>query len=170
LQKWNAGMTQAEIDRISEEKWEKKRLHEEDLHWKPLYPNNYIRNGQEGLYCLIFKKSENSIYCCKWTILFQMKEKEPLFETSEIEAYILLMKRYYDVKGPLKYPLPYSESFYGELFREQKKKTSRTFVASDVNDYGDFERAYKTLEEAKQGALHRCGCQGLNRETVIKKS
>lgn len=45
LRKWNAGMTQEEIDRIREEKWEKKRLHEEDLVWYPVHPNNMPCNG-----------------------------------------------------------------------------------------------------------------------------
>ena len=49
------------------------------------------------------------------------------------------------------------------------KENKRTLCSGDVNDYGDFVRAYKTLEEAKAGALARCGWQGLNRETIIKK-
>ena len=101
LRKWNAGMTQEEIDRIKEEKWEKKRLHEEDLIWHPVHPNNMPCNGVDGIYCLLFKKSEKSIYCCKWTIEYQQQEKEPMLISSDapIEAYILHMKRYFEVKA-----------------------------------------------------------------------
>ena len=54
-------------------------------------------------------------------------------------------------------------------FNDIGKENKRTLSSGDVNDYGDFVRAYKTLEEAKAGALARCGWQGLNRETIIKK-
>ncbi len=42
LRKWNAGMTQKEIERLKEEEWERKRLHEKDLIWKPVHPNKMI--------------------------------------------------------------------------------------------------------------------------------
>ncbi len=164
LQKWNAGMTQEEIDRIKKENWEKRRLHEEDLTWKPLYPNNMPDNGIKGMYCLLFKKTEKGFYCCKWTIEYQRQEIEPMQICSDapIEAYILHMKRYFDVKGPRKYPEPGND-----IMTELNDKDEITFSGNDVNDYGDFIRAYKTLEEAKAGALTRCGWQGLNREAII---
>ena len=170
LRKWNAGMTQEEIDRIKEEKWEKKCLHEEDLIWHPVHPNNMPCNGVDGIYCLLFKKSEKSIYCCKWTIEYQQQEKEPMLISSDapIEAYILHMKRYFEVKGPLKYPKPSNHEGWS-IVNDIGKTEKRTLSSGDVNDYGDFIRAYKTLEEAKTGALARCGWQGLNRETIIKK-
>lgn len=167
LKKWNAGMTQQEIDQIREEKWEKKRLHEEDLIWKPVYPNNMSSNPIDGLFCLLFKKTDSGIYACKWTIQYQHKEIEPMLISCDapIEAYILHMKRYFEVKGPLEYPNPSKDGLLDNLRRSDK----RTFNNSDVNSYGDFERAYSTLEDAKKGALARCGWQGLNRETIIKK-
>ncbi len=170
LQKWNAGMTQEEINRIKAEKWEKKRLHEEDLMWHPLHPNNMPNNGTEGLYCLIFKKLGNNVYACKWTIAYQFEEEAPMRISSDspVEAYILHMKRYFDVKGPLKYPRPNNHRG-DEIIRDIKRETRRTLHNADINDYGDFVRAYKTLEDAKTGALARCGWQGLNRETIIKK-
>lgn len=170
LRKWNAGMTQEEIDRIKEEKWEKKRLHEEDLVWHSVHPNNMPCNGSKGLYCLLFKKSGKSIYGCKWTIQYQQKEIEPMLSSigSPIEAYILHMKRYLDVKGPLKYPRPNNHRDW-DIIRDIHKENRRTLHNDDINDYGDFVRAYKTLEEAKAGALARCGWQGLNRETIIRK-
>ena len=85
-----------------------------------------------------------------------------------IEAYILHMKRYFDVKGPLKYPKP-SNHEDRSIINDIGKENKLTLSSGDVNDYGDFVRAYKTLEEAKAGALDRCGWQGLNRETIIKK-
>lgn len=166
LRKWNEGMTQEEIRRINEEKWEKKRLHEEDLIWNPVHPNNMPWNGTDGLYCLLFRKDEDKIYCCKWTIQYQLKEIEPMgvSDHSPIEAYILHMKRYFDVKGPLKYPRPNNHCDIGLGWED-----GPTLNNDDINDYGRFIRAYKTLEEAKEGALTRCGWQRLNRETLINR-
>ena len=99
-----------------------------------------------------------------------MKKKIRMMISSDspIEAYILHMKRYFDVKGPLKYPKP-SNHEDRSIINDIGKENKRTLSSGDVNDYGDFVRAYKTLEEAKAGALARCGWQGLNRETIIKK-
>lgn len=35
--------------------------------------------------------------------------------------------------------------------------------------YGDFYYAYRSLEEAKEGALARCAWNGLNRDTIMKQ-
>ena len=85
-----------------------------------------------------------------------------------IEAYILHMKRYFEVKGSLKYPKPSNHEDWS-IVNDIGKSEKRTLSSGDINDYGDFVRAYKTLEDAKTGALARCGWQGLNRETIIKK-
>ena len=169
LIKWNAGMLQEDIDRIKKEKWERKRLHETDLDWYPVHPNNMPNNGIAGLYCLIFKQTECGIYCCKWTIEYQRKEIKPMMlsDDSPIEAYILHMKRYFDVKGELRYPKPSNQALNDMIF-SKNMGDSQTLCSEDVNDYGDFERAYLTLEDAKAGALARCGWQGLNRETILK--
>jgi len=136
----------------------------------PTVKNLRLENGIEGLYCLIFKKSGDGIYCCKWTIEYQYKEIEPMLISSDspIEAYILHMKRYFDVKGSLKYPRPNNHRDW-DIIRGIHKESRRTLHNDDINDYGEFIRAYKTLEEAKAGALARCGWQGLNRETVVRK-
>ncbi len=170
LRKWNAGMTQEEIDRIKEEKWEKKRLREEDMVWHPVYPNNMPDNGEAGIYCLIFKESSDGIYCCKWTIEYQLEETGPMCTEfdAKTEAYILHMKRYFDVKGPLEYPEPNNHRDR-DIIRDIHREDRPTLHNCDINDYGDFVRAYKTLEEAKAGALARCGWQGLNRETVLRR-
>ena len=44
-----------------------------------------------------------------------------------------------------------------------------TFTSDGVNDEGEFVRSYKTLEDAKRGAAHRCGGYGFNRDTILKK-
>ena len=146
IKDWNDGITQKEIDKKQEQEHERKRLKEEDLFWHALYPNNMKENGIEGYYCRLFRKDETDetkYYCCKWTIVFQHKEIEPMRIGSEIESYNLHMKRYFDYENEVK------ELRY------------------DVNDYGDFVRNYKTLEEAKEGALARCGWQRLNKDTVL---
>lgn len=77
-----------------------------------------------------------------------------------IEAYNLFMARYFMVQGPLSYPEP-SRDF------DWRNKEGITFSACGVNSYGDFVRSYRTLEEAKKGAVARCGWQGLNRDTIL---
>lgn len=41
--------------------------------------------------------------------------------------------------------------------------------ALEVECRGDFYYAYRSLEEAKEGALARCAWIGLNRDTIIKQ-
>ena len=77
------------------------------------------------------------------------------------------MKRYFDVEGPLEYPEPCDKP--DTYNQDLKDDEGHTFCNNDINDYGDFVRAYRTLEDAKTGALARCGWQGLNRETIIKE-
>lgn len=72
---------------------------------------------------------------------------------AKVEAYILFCKRYFDLEELFDYPSP-SNAYSSGLF-------------AGVNDYGTFERAYKTLDDAKKGAMDRCSWQGLNEDTVI---
>ncbi len=94
-------------------------------------------------------KSEESVYCCKWTIEYQQQEEKPMLISSDspIEAYILHMKRYFNVKGALKYPKP-SNHEDRSIVNDIGKENKRTLSSGDINDYGDFVRAYKTLEDA----------------------
>lgn len=169
LQDWNNGLSREDIVKRNEAEWDRKRLREEDLIWKPVYENNVISEytGPVGEYCLLFQKSEEKIDCCKWTIEYQFEEEEPMMISNDslIEAYILHRKRYFDVKGPLRIPDPkrYSSEDYSKALKNED-----TLSEFSVNDYGDFERAYRTLEEAKKGALARCGWQGFNKDTLLK--
>lgn len=162
IRDWNAGLMTEDIKKMNEAERERLQLREEDLVWKPLYPNNMTGNGQEGFYSLIFKRDGDRIYACKWTIEYQYEETEPMSHISSapIEAYNLFMARYFNVQGPLSYPEPAKDL-------DWREKEEITFSACGVNTYGDFVRSYRALEEAKKGAVARCGWQGLNRDTIL---
>ena len=154
IRDWNKGLIQEDIDKIKEAEHKRVKLRDNDLIWKDIIANNLIGNPKEGIYTILNKKNEdNTYYACKWSIVFQPKEIEPqLIDNSNIELYILFHKRYFYLDMPLSYPNPKEDKGFYE-----------------VNDYGDFVRAYKTLEEAKLGALARCGWQGLNKDTILKE-
>ncbi|MBO5342291.1 MAG: Lar family restriction alleviation protein [Lachnospiraceae bacterium] len=164
IRDWNAGKSADDIKAMNEAEHERVTITTDDLTWKELHPNNMLGNSLEGYYSLVFRKREDGIYCCKWTIFFQKEEIAPMgtAEDSPIEAYILFMERIFKVTGPMAYP---------ELTKESLRDwdSEDTFVSCGVNSYGDFIRSYKTLEEAKIGAAARCGWQGLNRDTMLKE-
>ncbi len=104
------------------------------------------------------------LYCCKWTIEYQLEELEAMRIGAypQIEAYNLFMERIFEIKGLLHYPSPLEEN------SEEDDSRYETFSGNGVNDKGDFVRSYRTLMDAQEGALGRCGWQGINRDTLIK--
>lgn len=162
IRDWNNGIDQKEIEAAKDADWERKRIKEEHFSWKPVHPNNMASNPLEGYYALLFKKQhDGKIYGCKWTIVFQLEEKDAMYihYDAKVEAYILFMKRYFDLEDTFDYPEP-----------ETKDSPDDYYAGGSydgVNDYGDFVRVYKTLEEAKLGAMGRCGWQGINSDTVL---
>lgn len=165
IDNWNNGVRQDEIDRISETEISRIKLQDSDLEWKEYRANNMEENDVEGLYSLVFYNNEGKIYCCKWTIEYQLEEKEPghIPYDAEIVAYNLYMKRFFEIEGNLHYPEPLKRDAY--LFSEEKGYI--TFSNSGINDKGVFVRSYPTLKKAKEGVLGRCGWQGINRDTIV---
>lgn len=153
IRDWNDYLCQDDFTKAAQEEHQRVVIKAEDLEWKDIIANNIKNNPKEGIYCILHKKDKNKYYACKWSIIFQSKEIEPmLINTKDTpDLYILFQKRYFDLKSPLEYPAPSEDGFY------------------DVNDYGKFVRAYRTLEEAKEGARVRCGWQGLNQDTLYSK-
>ena len=163
IRDWNKGLCKEDIEAAKRRESERITLTPNDMVWNPLYPNNMPNNGLAGYYSLLFKKNDDgSVYGCKWTIKFQKEEEKPMWQQTDAktEMYILFMKRYFNVQGPLYYPKPQNNT----TFRFESEETFRN---ETVNDTGDFVRAYHTLEEAKEGAAARCGWQGLNRDTIL---
>ena len=78
---------------------------------------------------------------------------------NEIESYNLFFKRYFEVIGPLEHNKPSKHTKYDNTI---------TFNDYDVNDKGDFIRNYKTLEDAKMGAIRRSRFYCFNKDTIIK--
>ena len=122
-----------------------------DFVWKKLYANNNPHNPELGEYALIFKNVEERIVGYKFTILYQRKEIAPLHylgDNSPIEYYVLLEQRYDDVQGPLNLLDVPQENKYQTAF-----DNCNTLDDCSANDYGDFIRAFKTMDEAKNYAL-----------------
>ena len=151
IRDWNNGLVYEDIKKKKDAEYERVRIKTEDLSWKTIYANNMINNPVEGVYSIIHANIGGALYACKWSICFQRKEKSPCVSTGEEDLYILFMKRYFNLKEPLIYPEPSENGNDGY----------------GVNDYGDFVRAYRTLDEAKEGAIFRCGWQGINRDTLV---
>lgn len=164
IRDWNAGLLTEDIKKMNKAEHERVRLREEDLVWYNYYPNNMKGNGIEGCYSLVFREKDGKIYCCKWTILYQKEECEPggCYYNAPIDAYNLFKKVYHEVKGPMNYPNPEKKQ---DLWADSED----TFTSCDVNDEGDFVRSYRSLEEAKNGAVGRCGWQGLDRDTILRE-
>lgn len=106
----------------------------EDLDWRPYYPNNMPQNGQEGWYCVI----QDGDHARKYTIKFQY----PLVDGASrpdlgVDRYILFQKLYHGLEGPLEYPGPAPDF---DIFHSP----------CDINSFGDFVYAHKTLEDAKR--------------------
>ena len=153
IRDWNNNLNQEDFTKLAEAEHNRIVLKSEDLIWKDIFANNMEINPKEGIYTILNKKyNDNKFYACKWSIIFQSKELSPMCINSkeDIDLYILFQKRYFDLDKPLIYPNVSNKGFY------------------DVNDYGEFIRAYRTLEEAKEGALARCGWQELNKDTIYK--
>lgn len=127
-------------------------LIEKDFVWKPYYPNNMICNGVEGFYCLFpIKHRDDSVTVRKYTIIFQYPQNEDGFTLSEEEPelYILFEKIYSEINGNFEYPKPINNSCLDNC----EDCGEVTFTHCDVNSFGRFIRAYKTIEEAKKSAL-----------------
>ena len=151
-----------DITKANKKEIERKRIKEDAFVWKEYRPNNIIQNPVDGNYCLVFAKVDGKLIGCKWSIQYQYKEIDHMYiDTNEIESYNLFVYDIRNIKGPLCYPEP-SEFTIDSYAKED------TFSNSTYNSFGEFVRNYKTLEEAKQGAMARCGWRGINEDTVIK--
>lgn len=122
----------------------------DDFVWKPLYPNNMTCNGLKGYYSMKLHSNEDgTVSGRKYTILFQHKLDENGCSLSDIDLYIFFEKSYYDIKGSLEHPEP-NDKFDLSIFN-----CDDTLTANEVNDYGSFIRACKSLDEAKELALRQ---------------
>lgn len=154
---------EGEIERVLEEKFaqllidkrmeairrEKKRdritIRSEQFTWMPLYMNNENSMPQVGEYALLFAKRDKQIKAYKFSITYQMPEEKPmLIKAGEIpELFILCVNEYDTVIGPYEYPDVNNSGATNTINFEH------TFHNLDMNNYGRFIRAFKTMEEAK---------------------
>lgn len=160
IRDWKDGLCSEDIKKKNEDERNKKRLELSDFDWKTWHANNIKSNPIEGIYDILYKVDNGRVFGLKWTIEYQYKEIEPMCISNEIECYNLFMQRYFDFEGPMNFPEP-NENI--EIVPEKG-----TLHKHGINDKGEFIRSYKTLEEAKIGALYRCGWNGINKNTILK--
>lgn len=124
-----------------------------DLTWKPIYPNNMKTNGLDGYYCLLLHKNENGTYGArKYSIKFQHKELEAgtgHVDPNIIEMYVLFEKCYPKIVGKLSYPDASECGTPKDLWCNNDNALN----SADINDCGEFVRAYTNIEDAKMRAL-----------------
>lgn len=168
-----------ELERFNEEKayllWKKREeeyeqreeerksiaLTKDDFIWEKLYPNLEV-----GEYALLFKNVEERVVGYKFTILYQREEISPLQQLydSPVESYILLEQKYDDVQGPLYLNNSEKDDEYVQAF-----DVSCSMNNCCVNSYGDFVRAFKTVEEAKEYAVQVANIRGYaNQWNIIR--
>lgn len=138
---------QMENDKREKER-EKIRLLPKHFEWKALYMNNSVQLLQEGEYALIFKRVNGEMKAYKFSIIYQRQEVKPLQIRIDVppELYILFENCYSEVEGPYCYPDP-NDNGNTDLVEE-----TNTFHNLDINNYGEFVRAFRTMEEAKEYA------------------
>ena len=166
---------EGELERFNEEKayllWKKREeeyekreekrnsvaLTKDDINWKELYPNNTPCFFKRGEYALIFKNVEERVVGHKFTILYQYEEFSPLVlsGTDVVEGYILLEEEFNDVQGPLYINDAEKDEKYNQAF-----DTACSMHNNIVNSYGNFIRAFKTIEEAKEYAVQVANIRG----------
>lgn len=128
---------------MEERERERVKMCAEHFSWKPLYMNNMKSMPQIGEYALLFKQSDNKVLGYKFSITYQMPMIEPMVVNAgeKPEMYILYVKRYEEVVGTFKYP---------DL--DVTCNCENSFNEFDINDIGEFQRAFMTIEAAKEFA------------------
>ena len=131
-------------------------LEPENLVWKPIHSNNIITNDIVGYYALVLNKDlDGRIFGRKYSILFQLEENPAyrgeglLARDAQVELYILFEQSFSDIIGPLEYPEPRPAD---SPFQDEAQR-GITLSDMGMNEYGDFIRAYPTLELAKKRAV-----------------
>ena len=157
-----------------EEKHKQRELSEEYFEWNPLYLNNHYEDcyDERGWYCVLLKEVEKKIVGTRFTIMYQREELAPLKLKgldAPIEKYILFEKHYSDVIGRLRFP----DSKESDRSREEYGLTNdiqHTLNDMDLNDRGEFIRAFDSLEEAKNYAIVVANIRNYaNMENIVAK-
>ena len=142
-------------------------LTKDDFVWNKLRANNIPTNHEEGEYALLFKNVEEKVVGYKFTILYQREEIAPLAYLSTnktIEYYILLEQKFDDVFGPLYLSEDEKEKEFSQAFDYSCSLDNYT-----VNSYGEFIRAFKTKEEAKEYLVEVANIRDYaNKHNIIK--
>ena len=107
--------------------------------WKPVYPNNMICNGVEGLYTDMVFKDGNKYTYLKFTIEYGYRcDKEGLSHPEEgIKYYILHEFRLNDLEDIIEIPDPADDFDWDDK------------MANMVNNYGRFRYVFDDEETAK---------------------
>lgn len=158
----------------SEEHFERVLLKPDSFEWHKLYYNNCIPKDEntdkwllQGYYLLLFKKiDECRIDGSMMTIAFQREQYREGEHTADakVEAYNLFYHGFEDVRGPLEIPVEQDKSPMKEL----KNSFPGNLSCYCVNTRDKFIKSYRTLEEAKKGAMYWLKVWGgIDSENVI---
>ena len=158
-----------EHQRLKKEHNERK-LTADYLDWKPIYYNNAYTKcmPENGIYCLLLKDVDGYANGLRISIKYQFVEEKPFCRRSNatIEQYILYKKDYGIIDGKLSFGDPKaSRSWSSKYYCLQD-----TLDYCDLNSSGEFVRAFKTLDEAKEYALAVADRAQYNKENLIDAS
>ena len=116
-----------------------------DFEWKPIYPNNMLRNGVEGQYCDMFFEHNGTYEYIKYSIEYKSRcdEKGTSHPDEGVKYYVLHSLVISDLKEKFVIPEPTA------AFVEHDDSLSLL-----VNDYGRFRYVFDDEETAKSVVSH----------------
>ena len=153
-----------------EKEYNERKLTSDILEWKPIYYNNmyYDCIPENGIYCFLLKDVDGYAHGIRISIEYQWEEKEPFCRSSNaaVEQYILFEKDYGLIDGKLSFNNPkdyksISPKYYSLI---------DTLDDWDLNNSGEFVRAFMSLEEAKEYAVEVADRKIYNKENLIDTS
>ena len=147
-----------------------RKLTADYLDWKPIYYNNAYTKcmPENGIYCLLLKDVDGYANGLRISIKYQFVEEKPFCRRSNatIEQYILYEKDYGIIDGKLSFGNPKESSSWSSKYYCLQD----TLDDCDLNSSGEFVRAFKTLNEAKEYALAVADRAQYNKENLIDAS
>jgi hypothetical protein len=115
------------------------RAKAKNFEWRPIYPNNMIQNGIEGIFTDMFFENNGKYRYIKYSIIYQPRcDSDGMSHPEEETAfYILHELRINDLEEKFQIPEPGKHMDWENPY------------ANLVNDYGRFRYAFSEEETAK---------------------
>ena len=115
------------------------RAKENTFEWKPIHPNNTIKNPVDGIYTELSIPKDGKYMYLKYSIQYQPPvDSTGLLHTGDgIKYYILHELRIHDMDEPFQIPPP-------------TKTTERNSLGNMINDFGRFRFVFDDESTAKE--------------------